>query len=207
MSNKFQSVNEVTVQGVIVHKFCTDKVAILTINTGNSTPVVNYPKVVFFGKVHDEIAENYKVNDHVCIKGNIQSSRRKPGIKDQVMQSIFGESIEKTQSLMEGAFKITNVKNSYKPFANSFKIAGTVVSTKKLSDSTIGITLRTQKNGHISFVRLVHFSRNVDKSLAELHKGDYICGVGCVQTAKKTTPKGVAHYEDFVILELGKPDV
>lgn len=205
MSNKFQSINEVTVQGVIVHQFCTDKVAILTINTGNSTPVINYPKVVFFDKL-DEISKDYKVGDHVCVKGNIQSSKRKSEIKNQITQSIFGETIKKTQSLMENAFNITSVKNSYKPFENTFRVAGTIVSLRPLTANTLGITLRTHKNGHVSFVRLVHFAKNMDKLLSELHPGDFVCGVGCVQTAKKNTKKGVSHFEDFVVLELGKPE-
>ena len=87
-------VNDVTIQGTIVHKFVTPKIAILTISTGNATSIVNYPKVLFFGDLREQVEKNYEVKDHVTIKGNIQSSRKKEGVVKQVRQSIFAESIE-----------------------------------------------------------------------------------------------------------------
>lgn len=202
--DKLKNINDVTVQGVIVHEFHTDKVAILTINTGNSTPVPNYPKVVFFGDIKDKVVANFKVSDHVCVKGNIQSSKRKENIKNQIMQTVFGESIEKTQSLMEDAFDMDTVKNSYKPFQNTFRISGNVLSIHQMSKGVVSILLRTEKNGHISFPRLVYFERDGADIMKDVNKNDFICAVGCVQTSKKETKNGTNYYEDFVILEYCK---
>ena len=201
-----QDVNEVVLQGVIVHKFVTPAIAILTINTGNSTPVPNYPKILFFGDLREKVEKEFEVKDHVTIVGNIQSSKRKENVKNQVMQSIFAESITATPSVMEKAFGIDEVKNSYKAFSNSFKIAGQVMSIESPAANMVRMVVKTYKNNHISFVKLVHFSKNFAEILSEIHPQDYVCGVGCVQTSKNETEKGTVYYEDYVLLEINKMD-
>ena len=195
--------NEVLLQGVIVHKFVTPAVAILTINTGNATPVPNYPKVLFFGELRDEIEKEYEVRDHVSVRGNIQSSKRKPNVKNQIMQSIFGESIEATHSAMQDAFGVDS-KNSYKPFVNTFKVAGQVMSIECPSANIIRLVIKTEKNGHISFARYVYYTKEPDKFLSSVHPQDYLCAVGCVQTSKSEASGDVKYYQNYVLLELIK---
>lgn len=196
-------VNDVTIQGTIVHKFVTPKIAILTISTGNATSIVNYPKVLFFGDLREQVEKNYEVKDHVTIKGNIQSSRKKEGVVNQVRQSIFAESIERTPSVMKSAFNVES-EHSHKPFVNSFKIAGQVVSLECPYLNIVRIVVRVRKNGRLSFVPLVRHTRDAAKILSEIHPNDNVCVVGSVQTSKSVKEDGTRYYENYVINEINK---
>lgn len=196
---KTTDTNEVLIQGVIVHKFATDDVAIITVNTGRATPVPNYPKILFFGEMLDK-AKKYEVGDHVKITGNLQSSRRKENIKNQIMQSIFAESIEYTPSIMEDAYKDIAVPRSHKPSVNKFAISGKVVKAQNLNADIVRLTLRVKKGKHISFPKLVLYTRNAEKVIEEI-TDKYVYTIGCVQTSKKETKDRINHYENYVITE------
>lgn len=202
-NNAKSTENEVLLQGTIVHKFVTPDVAILTINTGNATPVPNYPKVLFFGDLRTKVESDFNLRDHVTIKGNIQSSKKKENVKNQIMQSIFGESIEHTASTMQNAFGIES-KNSYKPFVNTFKVAGHVLAIECPSPKVIRLTIRTKKNGHISFAKYVYYTQEPEKFLSRIHPQDFLCAVGCVQTSKVANNGETRHYQNYVLLELVK---
>lgn len=199
-----ESINEVVLKGTIIHKFVTPEVAILTISTGNSTPVVNFPKVVFFGDLRTEVENNFSKGEHVTIVGNIQSSRKKENVKNQIMQSIFAESITKTVSAMEAAFGVST-SSSYKKYENTFKIAGEVMSLDCPADSMIRMTIRTYKNNRVSFSRFVFYTANPEDVLSSIHPKDHVFGLGCIQTSKKTKKNNETQYfQDYVITELAK---
>ena len=64
MSNeKRETINEVVLQGGIVHKLSTPDVTILTLTTGNITAVKNYPKVVCFRDAKEQ-ADKFKEGDY-----------------------------------------------------------------------------------------------------------------------------------------------
>lgn len=199
-----KSTNNVLLKGTIVHKFVTPDVAILTINTGKSTPVVNFPKVLFFGDLRSEVEEKYDMGDHVTVTGNIQSSKRKETIKNQIMQSVFAESISETESLMEKAFGICT-DSSYKTYENSFNIAGEVMSLDCPTDSMVRMTIRTYKNNRVSFARYVYYTTDVESVLSAVHPKDWIYAVGCIQTNKVHRKNGETQYfQNYVLTEIAK---
>lgn len=198
-------INDVIIQGVIVHKFVTPKVAILTISTGSATPTTNYPKVTFFEDVRTEVEEKFKEGDHVCIHGNIQSSKPKPDVKNQTMVAVFGESIEFTHSNMEEAFGV-DVATSYKSFKNELKISGVVTRIECPTSNMVRLRVFTRKNGRPSFVPLVHFTRKPEEVLAKIHPQDRICAIGSVQTEKKTIRDEIRYFENYVVNEIVKEE-
>ena len=139
------NINDVMLEGVIVHKFVTEKVAILTIDTGKSTPAKNFPKVLYFGESIKDIDKNYDVGNSVKITGNIQSSRRDPNIKNQNTVSIFGETIQHSEP-------IGTDENGNHTFneENSFIVAGMVTHTEKTFDNLVRVRISTKKNGRQS---------------------------------------------------------
>lgn len=193
--------NDVIFSGVIVHKFVTPKIAILTVNTGKATPVVNYPKILFFGDLREQVEHSYEVKDHVTIKGNIQSTKRKPGVVNQAPQAVFGEEIELTNSIMKQSFNIEG-PHSYKPFENNFKISGVVVAIECSSPRVVKLIVKTVKNKRTSFVQLIYHTQDSTKLLGRVRPGDRICALGCVQTKKQEKGDAVMHYENCIILEI-----
>ena len=193
--------NNVNLQGIIVHKFVTPKAVILTVNTKSATPKPNYPKVVFTGELRDAVAEMYEVGDHVHITGNIQSLRPRPEIKNQKLVSIYGESIERTKSVMSNAFDI-NSDDSYKPFVNTIEVAGTVARIEAPSPDLLRMKVSVRKNGRVSFVPLVQFTDRAEEMAERIHVGDQVYIVGCVQTVKKNTHDVEKHFENYIALEI-----
>ena len=196
-------INDVTLQGKIVHKFVTPKIAILTINTGNATSEVNYPKVLCFNDLRDIAETKFNEGDFVLVHGNIQSSRRRPEIKNQSTIAIFGESLEPAQSSIEQETGI-KAKDARIPFINKFVVAGEVKGVDSPTSDMVRLRIATNKNGHLSFVRLVHFTHNPADIINEIKAGDRVCVVGCTQTNKKLVDDETRYFEDYVALEIAK---
>lgn len=197
------NINEVILEGVIVHKFVTPKIAILTIGTGNATPTKNFPKVLFFGETITEIEKEYEVGNHIKVTGNIQSSRRKPNVPNQNMVAIFGETIEKSESIMKQTFGVETEKSQYN-FKNEIKIAGRLTAIDKRFDNLVRIRISTRKNNRASYVNLAYYTNNPEKIISEFSVGDNVCVVGCVQTTKKEAHGQINHFENYVINEIVK---
>ena len=197
------NVNNVTVQGVIVHKFVTPKIAILTIMTKTAAPKPNYPKVLFFGDLRDAVESDFEKGDHVYVTGNIQSSKARPGIKNQSLISVFGESIDHSQSVMEKTFNI-DADSSYKPFINSIELAGLVTRIECPTDNMIRMCVSVRKNGRQSFVTVIHYTNKPEEILASIHVNDQVYIVGSIQTPKKESNGTVKHYENYVAFEITK---
>lgn len=208
MANKDQmlnSKNDVLIQGIIVHKFVTPKIAILTINTGNASAVPNYPKILFFGELRTRVENDFNIRDHVTITGNLQSSKPKEGVKNQIMQAIFGESIEVSQSIIENAFGVSSDRTSRREFVNTFKIAGEVMSIDYSSPRIVHVVIKTLKNNRPSFVRFDYYTRDPEKFLTQIHPRDFVCAVGSIQTNKHTNARGETRYfENYVLSEVEK---
>ena len=189
---------------MIVHKFVTPDVAILTLSTGKATPVTNFPKILFFGELRNKVEKDFEQGSHVTVVGNIQSSKKKDNIKNQILQSIFAESIEKTESLMEEAFGVST-STSYKKYENTFKIAGEVMALDCPAESMIRMTIKTIKAGRVSYARYVYYTASPEDVLSSIHPKDYVLGVGCVQTNKTKKKNGETQYfQNYVITELAK---
>lgn len=198
------SENDVRLKGIIVHKFVTPKIAIVTINTGNATPVPNYPKILFFGDLREKVEKEFEVRDHVTITGNLQSSKPKENVKNQNMQSIFGESICATQSAIEDAFGVEG-SPARREFLNTFKVAGEVMSISYSSPNLVHITIKTLKNNRPSFVRFDHYVKQPEDILTVIKPRDFVYGVGCVQTNRRENSRGeTVYYENYVLSDIAK---
>lgn len=195
INRKRETTNDVSLQGIVVHKFSTDKVTILTLSTGNSTVIPNYPKVVFFGELKTE-ADNYEKGDFVKVLGNIQSSKRNPEIKNQVLESIFAEKIEGAKSSMKEKF---GVEGRYIPFKNEFNLSGTVVAVDLSTENILNVTVRTDKNGRPSFVRTTKFL-NSGKAI-DVSVGDFVYALGHIQTHKSEKNDEVKYFQNYVVSE------
>lgn len=197
---KRETTNDVILQGKIVHVFSTPKVTILTLATKTASSVVNYPKVVFFGPVKEQ-ADGFKEHDHVQINANIQSSKKKPEIQNQVTLALFGEAICEAKSVMETAF---DVEGNYIPNKNEFKLSGSVVSVNVVTNNIHRITVRTDKNGRPSFVQLTKFINNKNDPILEVRPGEYVYVLGHVQTHKSKKGDEVKYFQNYVISEFKK---
>lgn len=197
---KRETTNDVTLQGGIVHKFSAPKVTILTLVTKNNASVANYPKVVFFGDMKDE-ADKFEKGDCVKVTGNIQSSKRKPEIKNQVLTSVFAESIESAKSSMEENF---DVIGDFVPYKNEFKISGSVVAVDTSAKGIFNITVRTDKNSRPSFVKLTRFVKGKSYLATEVCVGDYVYVLGHVQTHKSDASGETKYFQNYVITEIKK---
>lgn len=199
--------NEVTVSGVIVHKYATAKATTLTISTGRATKVPNYPKVVFFNDLAKEADEKFELYDNVTITGNVQSSRRVREDRIYYTQSIFGESISSTPKAMELAFGVEDGGDRYTQPKNLIKIAGSIVDIATPSKNLVRINIRTMKNGRQSSVRAFYFTQDVGQVMADFRVGDNICAIGNIQTNKKEKDGKVNYYENVVLKEVQKVEL
>lgn len=199
--------NEVTVSGVIVHKYATEKATTLTISTGRATKVPNYPKVVFFNDLAKEADEKFELYDNVTITGNVQSSRRVREDRIYYTQSIFGESISSTPKAMELAFGVEDGGDKYTQPKNLIKIAGSIVDIATPSKNLVRINIRTMKNGRQSSVRAFYFTQDVGQVMADFRVGDNICAIGNIQTNKKEKDGKVNYYENVVLKEVQKVEL
>jgi hypothetical protein len=157
-------------------------------------------------RLHDlrDIAETkFNEGDFVLVHGNIQSSRRRPEIKNQSTIAIFGESLEPAQSSIEQETGI-KAKDARIPFINKFVVAGEVKGVDSPTSDMVRLRIATNKNGHLSFVRLVHFTHNPADIINEIKAGDRVCVVGCTQTNKKLVDDETRYFEDYVALEIAK---
>ena len=200
METRINYVNDVLIQGKVVHKFTTDKVTLLTVNTGRATSVPNYPKIVFFGNLKDEAAK-FEKGDSVKITGNIQSSKRNPAIKNQITLTVFGESIAPAETQFQQAFGVPGV---YAAPVNHFMLAGTITSIDVPSKNIVRLTVRCVKNNRISFVQLVYFSNYPEKVITEYLPGTYVRVIGHIQTDKQEKNGEMRYYQSFVVSELHK---
>ena len=194
--------NEVIERGTIVNKFVTDKATLLTLAV-RTPKAVNFPKFVFFGDLAKDVAENYNEKDHVDVTGNVQSSKRTVDGRTIYSQSIFAEKIAPSPKLLEDSFG-KDIGNRYADPINSVKIAGEVVSIFSPSNNIVQITIRTEKNGHLSFVKAFLFSRNSGKVLEDFHKGDTVYMVGEIQTPRKEKDGVTNYFENVVVKEIQK---
>ena len=196
---KNTDVNEVVIQGRVVHAYATGKATILTISTGRATITPNYPKVVFFGELAEEAAK-YSAGHFVKAVGNIQSTKKNPNIKNQVTLSIFGESI----SLAETQFELDHgLPGLYSAAINHFKLAGSIVSIDIPAKNIVRFTVKTVKNGRPSFVELSLYSKETAKIVSEHLPGSFVRVSGTVQTSRSTNKKGeTKYYQSYVVSEL-----
>ena len=195
-----ETVNEVVLQGSVAYKFSNDDATVLTLIVGGATNVSNYPKVVCFGEAKKQ-ADKFEKGDFVKVTGNIQSSKRKPKVKNQSLESVFAESVEKAKTDMEETFK---VDGHYVTYKNFFKVSGEVTATECLAGNIYNITVKTTKNGRLSFVRLTKFVKSAEDSVLAIAPGDYVYVLGHIQTRKKTDNGVSQYFQNYIISEVKK---
>ena len=196
--------NEIKLQGVVVHKFTTDKVAILTISVAGNDGNFDYPKVVFLGEDIENIKENYFEGDKVRVEGLIQSSRFNENIKNQTLLSIRGKEIRKYEGLIKESFPedlkdLADAGSSGIEYDNKFRVSGNLVKVKKVSDNVVRLTVSALVDGKISYVILTDFVTNADEVVEELSGKTYLWAVGRVQTSKKDYEDGTKYFENYVV--------
>ena len=156
-ANKKETSNEVNLQGKIVYKYSTPKATMLTLSIKNPlTSVKNFPNIVFFGEAKRQ-ADTFNEQDFVKVIAHLQSSKRNPAIKNQITLSIFGDQICGAKSTMETNF---NVEGDYFPYKNEFKLAGPAIASRAIAENLHEITIKTEKGGRPSFVKLTKFINN-----------------------------------------------
>lgn len=198
-NEKRETINEVVLQGGVAYKYSTESVTILTLAIG-AKESKNFPRAVFFGDAKKE-ADKFQKGDFVKISGNIQSSKKIPKIKNQETESIFGETIEKAKSSMEENFE---VEGSFVSYKNEIKVAGTVVAAECLNGDIYNITIRTNKNDRLSFVKLTRYIRTKDDPIFSVLIGDYVYVIGVIQTAKKEKDGSPYTFQNFIVSEIKK---
>jgi hypothetical protein len=120
------------------------------------------------------------------------------------MQSIFGESICATQGALEDAFSVEG-KAPRREFANSFKVAGEVMSIDYSSANLVHVVIKTLKNNRPSFVRFDYYTKQPEAFLTSIKPRSFVCGVGCVQTNKRTNSRGeTVYYENYVLTDIAE---
>jgi single-stranded DNA-binding protein len=195
-----ETINEVVLQGSVAYKFSTSEATVLTLIVNGATNVSNYPRVVCFGEAKKQ-ADEFEKGDFVKVTGNIQSSKRKPKIKNQSLESVFAESVEKAKTVMEETFEVDGHYVSYK---NDFKIGGEVTATECLTGNIYNITVKTTKNNRLSFVRLTKFVKSTDDAVLSIAPGDYVYVLGHIQTRKKTDNGVSQYFQNYIISEVKK---
>ena len=195
-----ETINEVVLQGGVAYKFSTSEATVLTLIVSGATNVTNFPKVVCFGEAKKQ-ADKFEKGDFVKVTGNIQSSKRKPKIKNQSLESVFAESVEKAKTDMEETF---DVDGRYVTYKNGFKIGGEVTATECLSGNIYNITVKTMKNNRPSFVRLTRFVKSNEDTVLSIAPGDYVYVLGHIQTRKKTEDGVSQYYQNYIISEVKK---
>ena len=199
MSTNKETVNEVVLQGKIKDVFYKDNVTVLTLAVGiELSSRHNFPQVLCFREAKKQ-ADQFKKDDSVKITGNIQSSRRNPNIKNQVLVSILAETVESAKSRMEEAF---NVQGAFVKPQNSFCVAGKVSDVELHASNVCNITVKTYKNGHVSFVRLVRYMKSPQDSALTIAPDDYVYALGQVQTTKKEENGKFYYYQNYVANEI-----
>ena len=203
-----QDMNDVVLRGYVVHKFKANKATLINVSTRDYsrpgtvgenkriTHAADYPEVVFFGELADKVANSVKEGDFVTVTGNMQSSKR-----DVVTQSVFGEDIQFTESLLESAAGVDAGK-SYPEDKNELILKGEVTSVKVFSPHTLGLIVRTVKNGHVSFVRVTYHVANADKEAEKIPNRSHVACVCRITTSKKEKDGKTNHYENVIVKEL-----
>ena len=192
--------NDVTLQGIIVSKYVTPKIAALTLSTGNANKMPNYPRVIFFGKNREKIAEGYEKGDYVKITGNIQSVERNEKNAGKSLISLIGTDIEPAKTVLGTQFGL-NEKRALKEFVNTFSLAGTITKIKQLTDNLINVTVFTFVNGRKSFVTLAYYTNSAEKFIEKYHVKDRVYVIGNIQTVKKPAGHETHYFQNYVAIE------
>lgn len=192
-----KDINEVELQGKVLHKYATDKVTVITLTTGRATKTPNSPKVLFFGDIKDEAAK-FNVGDKVRILGHIQSVKPNPAIKNHETLSIHGYAIEKANTQFEQDF---DLPGEYVVPINHFKVSGLIVDVSIPHQAIIIVTVKTVRESRPSFVKILYFPRN-QASVGKLYPGEYVRVSGYVQTEKRTVKDEILHTQSYVAAEI-----
>lgn len=193
--------NDVVLQGIVVHKIVTPKTAVLFINTGRATKVVNFPKVVCFNGLRDRVVSDVKKGDRIRVLGNIQSSIPSENNKNRDLLTIFADDISPAKSIMEKSFNVES-ETSYKPFENSIKIAGSVVRIKQLTENLFNVVVFTKKNDRVSFVTVSYYTKNPEAFVNSIKVKDSVYVLGNVQTVKKEINGEVRYFQNYVATDI-----
>lgn len=198
------SINENLVQmtGTAIHLYKVPGVdtLVLTIATSGSSTRTNYPKVVWYGDLANEVEATVAAGDRVSILGTVQTRRyEREGEKAIYRQSIVGRGITHAKSKIETAFGIKPDRNLHIEDINDVRLAGSVLHIFKVPDRDIAIlTLRTFTNGHVNTPKITLFGRTAQYALEEIEVGFAVCVIGFVYTNKSEKEDGSAEYYEGV---------
>ena len=186
--------NEIIISGTIVHKFCNEKVTILTISTGMMNNYVQYPTFYFFGEKGKEVAETFDQYDAVTAIGNIQSSVNRSSGK--IHQIIFGENIKLELPDVPKDTLIFGHQTFKK--RNFVKISG-LVRNVTAHTKFVDIILETHKNGRLSTVRTRRYTDNPQALAEKIKQNVYISTIGSIQTNMEEKNGKKMYYEDVIL--------
>ncbi len=173
-------INAVYLKGTLANVYKGNKgCVIITINTGDN----NYPQVVCWQKNAKTIWENYFIGNKICIRANLQSSKRPNG---KIQVSLFCNEILDNATFTE-------------EYYNSFIVRGQTVSTS-LGKNIMRLLLKTYTE-HLSTFYITIY--NADARIHSFEEGQPVKIIGNVQTVKKQNSRGeYIFYTNFVATQI-----
>lgn len=182
--------NSARLVGEVVNKFSTDKVTILTVNTGRGAYAHdNFPKAVCFEKVKP-IADQIQIGDKVLLNCTIQANKRNEAIQNQAMRTIAVNHVR----------KIRDDDERYHP-VNQFSFRCRIVSTRRISRylATARIFFYTTKPNYMIVAYRGETQEDVD-AFCEISSNDYVQLSGSIETNRLRNQDGSWRYtEDCVV--------
>lgn len=181
--------NEVIASGVIVNRFDTPKVTLITlmVRGGRKFDKRNYPQFTLNTEEVKEAAKDFKTGDHVTIHGYIATSLDKKN--NEFKDIIRATSIERTKSklkelTLESIGKIRDI-----PTADFF-VAGTVTKLEIFKNSTVHMLIRTTVDGKSAVGSFLYFPYSLEEHISDIQVGKRVCVVGEIQTSVKKEENG-----------------
>lgn len=197
--------NDVILQGYVV--FCKELLnsTVLMIKTGyhyEDATKTNAPRVLLNGERLEQMkAQGIRVGSYVKIKANVQSTRKT--LEDgthQYSQIPFVEEIELIDRL-PGDF---GRPGRYPDPINECILDGEITNIHQLAENVLRITVRTIKNGHLSYVQCYRTKPGTEKVLEKLSVGDRVHMECFIKSKKKNRNGQLIPYHDVTVKVIQK---
>ena len=191
--------DEVILQGKIIQKVVTEKMASLVIQTTSATKdrsISNCPRVIFFSNL-DQV-NRFDRGDYVRVTGSLQNYIPKQDSK--MRQSIVANSITEAKTPVEQEFGIKSSGSFHKE--NEVKLAGLVLNVVD-HGSLYYIYLRTVVHGRSYILLAKAYKTETNSFVAKLKHGQQIYLIGTIQTKYRTgKEERRIYFEDLIAMDI-----
>lgn len=191
--------DEVVLQGKIIQKVVTEKMASLVIQTTSATKdrsVSNCPRAIFFDNL-DQV-NKFDRGDYVRVTGSLQNYIPKQGSK--MRQSIVASNITEAKTPVEQEFGMKSSGNFHKE--NEVKLAGLVLNVVD-HGNLYYIYLRTVVHGRSYVLLAKTYKTETNSFVANLKRGQQIYLVGTIQTKYRIGKEEKRiYFEDLIAVDI-----